>query len=734
MTTRRYSDRITLAPWRNAAAVFALLLQPAAAQPAPARDDALLRLKAGVEALERGDAAAALRYLSSSSAGAPLIADYTAWWTAQAHALLKNHPAVAPALEPVWRSPLPSPLAGRAAILAARSLIEVESFQKALDTLARVPQDQLPEPQGQLLLAQASESLGDPLSAATHFQAVYYGFPLSEEARQARAALDRLERQVGDRFPPAMPQSRLDRAQKLLDAKQAARAREEYQEMAPLLGGLEREQARVRIAAADYQARKTDGAIAWLRSLQLAEPEAEAERLFWLASCYRRLDRDDEMLAAVAEAGRRAPGSPWRLKALVMAANSLMVRNDWQRYTPLFQACAADFPTSEDAPLCHWKALWRTYLNRRPESPSLLRDHLIRFPASDKAGTAVYYLGRLAERTGDAASARRYFLELQTRFPNYYYTLLARELLNRPELARAPAAPETDRFLASIAWPGRARQADAAADPVTLRRLDRARLLSRAGLESWAETELRFGARNGGKPFPLAVELSETAIRRGDHAMALRYIKGTVPVYLWLNRDGASMRFWKLAFPFPFRARIERFARERGLDPFLIAALIRQESEFDPKVVSYAGAIGLMQVMPPTGRELGRRLGLGRITAARLKDPDTNLNIGTYYFKRQLDARDGSVEDTLAGYNAGPTRIPSWHGWADTLEPSEFVETIPFAQTRDYVQIILRNADFYRWIYGSEPSPAVEPAVQPKRASAKPAPAKQTRSNVRRRK
>ncbi|MBI5083013.1 MAG: transglycosylase SLT domain-containing protein [Acidobacteria bacterium] len=674
MTTRRYSDRITLAPWRSAVAVFALLLQPAVAQTAPARDDALPRLKAAVEALERDDAAAALRHLSASSAAFPVIADYTAWWTAQAHAQLKNHQAVAPALEPVWRSPLPSPLAGRAAILAARSLIEVETFQKALDALARVPQDQLPQPQGYLLLAQARESLGDPLAAATHYQAVYYGFPLSEEARKAQSALDRLERQLGDRFPPAMPQSRLERAQKLLDAKQAARAREEFQEMVPLLGGLEREQASVRVAAADYQARKTDAAITSLRSLQLSDPEAEAERFYWLAACYRRLDRDDDMLAAVAEAGRRAPASPWRLKALVMAANSLMVRNEWQRYTPLFQACADAFPTSEDAPLCHWKALWRTYLNRRPEATALLREHLTRFPSSDKAGAAVYYLGRLAERAGDAASARRYFVELQTRFPNYYYTLLARDQLKRPEFDRVPASPDAERFLASIAWPDRVRQADFSTDPVT--------------------------------------------------------------GYLWLNRDSASMRFWKLAFPFPFRARIERFARERGLDPFLIAALIRQESEFDPKVVSYAGAIGLMQVMPPTGRELGRRLGLGRITAARLKDPDTNLNIGTYYFKRQIDSRNGSVEDTLAGYNAGPTRIPTWHGWADTLEPSEFVETIPFTQTRDYVQIILRNADFYRWIYGSEPLPADEPAVQQKAAPAKPAPAKPSRSksNVRRKK
>ena len=201
------------------------------------------------------------------------------------------------------------------------------------------------------------------------------------------------------------------------------------------------------------------------------------------------------------------------------------------------------------------------------------------------------------------------------------------------------------------------------------------------------------------------------AIRSKSHGaydVSIRYIIGTLPDYLFMSRDGAPIRFWKLAFPFPYRAKIEHFARAQNLDPFLVAALIRQESLFDKDVVSYAKAIGLMQVMPGTGRELGRRVGLGNVRPASLKIADTNLKIGTYYLRRQLDAREGSVEETLAGYNAGPTRIPIWRGWADYREPSEFVENIPLAQTRDYVQIITRNADIYRWLYANEPAPREE--------------------------
>ncbi len=124
-------------------------------------------------------------------------------------------------------------------------------------------------------------------------------------------------------------------------------------------------------------------------------------------------------------------------------------------------------------------------------------------------------------------------------------------------------------------------------------------------------------------------------------------------------------------------------------------------------------------------RELGRRVGLGTVRPAGLKNADTNLKIGTYYLRRQLDAREGSIEETLAGYNAGPSRVPMWRGWADYREPSEFVENIPFAQTRDYVQIITRNADIYRWLYANEPVPREEaPLAKPPAASSAKTPAK----------
>jgi soluble lytic murein transglycosylase len=131
----------------------------------------------------------------------------------------------------------------------------------------------------------------------------------------------------------------------------------------------------------------------------------------------------------------------------------------------------------------------------------------------------------------------------------------------------------------------------------------------------------------------------------------------------------------------------------------LIAALIRQESEFNPRAVSRARAYGLTQVLPSTGRQLSRRLGIGGFRTDRLFDPSLNLRLGTHYLRSLLDMHNGRWEVTLAAYNAGKSRTDVWQSWYDYREPAEFVETIPFTETRTYVAVVLRNADVYRRLY-----------------------------------
>jgi soluble lytic murein transglycosylase len=628
------------------------------------------------------------------------------------------------AAEPVFHSQPPSPLAGRAAVLVARALLESGNPKGALNALARAPEPSLPQPDSLWVRARAHEASGAAAAAAIDWQRLYCRYPLSDQASDAATALARLEPALGANYPPLPSALLFERAERFLATQRWNDARSEYNRIIGLVDGPDRELARVRLGAAAYRARRNDDAFSWLTALNVESPEADAERLYWLAATARRLNKDNSVDDALAALAQRAPRSDWRLRTLTLAGDNFLVENAQDSYLRYYRACADIFPSDPRAAYCHWKLVWAACLRRSNDARTLLRQHLERYPASEKAGAALFWLARLAKEERDYAAARAWYEEVLHRFPNYFYAVLAREELRQADVARAVPSAEIRTYLSSIHWPRRERDPDFTADAESARRIARARLLRQADLDDWAEGELRYGARNGGSTWALAMEMAESAAARGAHAQSIRYILGTVPGYLFLPRDEAPLRFWRLAFPFPYRPLIEKYARANGLDPFLLAALIRQESLFDPAVVSYAGAIGLTQVLPSTGRSLARRLRI-RYRTASLKTAAYNLRLGTYYLKNLIADCNGRIEDALAAYNAGMNRVTEWRGWAQFRDDPEFIETIPFTQTRDYVQIILRNADIYRWLYAGTASPAQpKPAVKKSTTSKKAAPAK----------
>jgi soluble lytic murein transglycosylase len=249
----------------------------------------------------------------------------------------------------------------------------------------------------------------------------------------------------------------------------------------------------------------------------------------------------------------------------------------------------------------------------------------------------------------------------------------------------------------------------------TRERIERSRLLRGAGLDDLADAELRFGARNESQPALLAIEMASSA----DAAyLGVRAMKSLVPDYLGVPLESASRRFWELLFPLPYRGELAADAARCGLDPYLVAGLVRQESEFNPGALSHAKAYGLTQVRPATGRMYARQAGLRRVNEQSLLQPAVNLKIGTTILRGMLDRNGGKLEQTLAAYNAGPNRAAEWIAWKSYREPAEFVESIPFTETRDYVQAVLRNQEIYRRLYHDE-APAGRKAASAHRSAAR---------------
>jgi peptidoglycan lytic transglycosylase len=635
----------------------------------------------------------ALTHLKAIGKRLPELADYVAYLSAVAESGLRQFADTESTLQPVWQSTPASPLVTKAVLLQAESFLQGGNPAGAVPLVQQHLAD-LTAPQAELLLARAYEAQNNADAAAQHYQKIYIEYPLSKEAADAEAALTR--------YPSIPAEALFARGVKLQTGGDYTRAGKELTALLPRLSGENFDLARVRIGAAAYSVRENESAYKYLSSFEAETPEAEAERLYYLLEAQRRLSRLDEMNATLEKLAQSHPQSQWRLEALISVANYYAAHNQSETAQPLYRTCAESFTNDPQAALCHWKITWFTYLHDPGAAETMLREHLARYPASDQVSPALYYLGRIAESKSDWAAARAYYDTINNAYPNYYYAILARERLETPSIAGAAASPAATQFLAGVQFVNRHAPESFDATPLTKQRISRAHLLDTAGLDDWAEGELRFGAKADGQPQIMALELAELANERDAPDQAIRYIKHYAPGYLSMSLDAAPERFWRLAFPLPYRKSLDEYCRAQMLDPYLMAALIRQESEFNPKAVSPANARGLAQVMPATGRQLSRKLKIPRYRTAMLFTPDTNLKMGTYYLKQLSDELQGKWEAALASYNAGKTHVTAWMASASYREPAEFVESIPFNETRVYVQSVLRNAEVYRKLYGQK--------------------------------
>jgi len=677
-------------------------LENYAAAHAKDRNGPLARLALGVGAYENKDYPAAVAALKA--AAVPQLADYIGYYSAAARVALENASsdaagaaAIAGALAPAHSAAAPSPLSAKAWLVEARALESTQDPGAAAAVrLLRAHYSELPQPEGDLTLADCYQASGDPVNAADYYERVYYGTTGGDASERASAALAALKQAMGAQYPEPLPRELLARADAILAAGDYPRARAEYQSAAARTAGPEHDYAAVGAGAAQFLNGDTAAACSYQRGLGSRDSEAEAERVYYLEECARRENDDDATAAALKTLAANFAQSPWRLKALVAAANRYLVANRPDDYLSLYREAYEAFPNEPSASACHWKVAFHAWMAEAPDAAALLAEHLRHYPNSPTAGAALYFLGRAAERDSDFAAARADYQRLVQAFQNTYYAVEARARLGRPEIASAGRSEQAGAVLSGLKLP-QAGPFPSAATPATAARIERSRLLRTAGLADLADSELRFGARNGEQAPLLAMELAGAADKPHE---ALHAMKAMAPEYLNLPLGAASRQFWDLLFPLPFRSELFEDARAQGLDPYLVAGLIRQESEFDPKARSRAAALGLTQVRYVTGRLYARKAGVAPFSSRSLYQPAANLKIGAAILRTLLDKYGGRIEAMLSAYNAGPDAAAKWLSWGQYREPAEFIESIPYTETREYIQAVLRNADVYRRLYG----------------------------------
>jgi peptidoglycan lytic transglycosylase len=417
----------------------------------------------------------------------------------------------------------------------------------------------------------------------------------------------------------------------------------------------------------------------------------------------RSLVRDGQL-----GAGRKALLRVCRVfhRDTVAAASAFFLRADLasddradEEARRLYHVVAVRYPTSRFAPTSRFRAAMIALLSGKAALAAQEFDSLAgRYPRSDEALGAVYWAGRAWANAGDSATARDRWERVTARDPLSYYAALS-----AARLGVQPWTPPVgdDSFVP-----------DPAIDSVVAR----AALLRRLGLTLEARWELDRLARTSDSTPDHLLALANAFRGQGMASQAIQLARRALA-----RGAPGDARTYRLIYPITHEDAILAEAAEQKLDPNFIAALIRQESNFNPSATSPAGARGLAQVMPELGERLARELNYPVWDPVLLYQPDVSIQLGTFHL-RELLARYDQRAHILAAYNAGMSRVELWSKRVGVDDPEVFAERISFVETRDYVRIIQRNEQIYRALYGPAPVQRAE-AIPAAPATGGPTPA-----------
>ena len=634
------------------------------------------------------DAAGIFRRANASGTA---LDDYADYLGAQA-AVQGGHGADAYALLDHFEEKHPDSIfKANAPVLLANAYLQQNDPQGALRVLLPLADTtQASHVDFRYALGRAYQMSGDTSHAAAVFRSLYVNLPLSVEAAQARAQMQAMN----------MPLTAVERkvhADQLFNAKRYGEAGEEYH-------AIERDNSG--LSQADHDALLIYAAACDMKQKHISRKDVErlpktfddsaALKLYMLAELSRNDHDEATHDALIAEMVQRFPTSRWLEEALYSGGNMYLLKHDAKQATYHYSLLVKMFPNSTYAASAHWRTAWMNYrLHNYAEAARLMDEQIQGYSAGIEVPSALYWRGRIyEEQEHNFAQAMNYYRALTASYINFYYASLARQRLNVLKGQTATAAPAA----ALSAVPKPVVPALTGELPENEPHLIKARLLANAALNEYIGPEIQASPTSSQWG---SLAQAEIFTSYGETMRALQAMKHSGISFFALPLDQVPTVYWKVLFPQPYWSDLVANSQKNGLDPFLVASLIRQESEFNAGVVSHANAWGLMQLLPSVGKSMAKKEGLKGFNANQLLNPTVNLQLGTRNLRLVLDRFGGQPEYALAAYNAGDVPVRQWMAAGNYQDIAEFVESIPYTETREYVQAILRNREIYRALYAT---------------------------------
>jgi soluble lytic murein transglycosylase len=600
----------------------------------------------------------------------------------------------------------------------AETAIGRQDPRSAVSTLKDLVDDKVSAPEeAWLRLGRAAELAGNRDEALKAYRRLYYDFPLSAQAGDAQAGLERL--QTVDTLPADRFKQELGRAEKLFAAKRWAQARAAFEPLARVAQGDDAELTALRLAECDYyldrfrQARQ-----ALTPYLDKASRKAEA-RFFYLTATRAMGDQDTYVTLAHALV-TDFPDSPWAEETLNNLASHYIIVDDDADADAVFRDLSRRFPHSRYAERAAWKIGWLAYRDDDfAEAAETFEQAAAAFPRADNRPAWLYWSGRARDRMGDQATAAERYRLTVADYENSYYGRLASAMLS----TRGESGT-----IQNVAFAKPVETVSPVPSADVIREL--------VGLELYDDAlrEIQYAQRVFGDSAQLMATSAFIRNQQGQNLTAFERfnaIRGAItmmrrayPQFLAAGGENLPPDVLRIIFPLDYWPLITKYSQQHDLDPYLVAALMAQESTFTAEIRSSANAYGLMQLVPAAGRQYARKLGIRRFSTAMLMQPETNVRMGTLYFK-DLSDKFGGAYFALASYNAGPNRVAAWLQERGGLDQDEFIDDIPFPETQNYVKRILGTAEDYRRLYGGgllDPNSS-EPRLAPASATRATTPA-----------
>ena len=649
-------------------------------------------LLSGVLLLERNPAVA-IQLLQAAQRDFPALDDYLRLWTGEALLNLGNAKQAAEMFESVPQAVPDSYLLTKAAYRAGESWYQASSCPEATAWFAKAVELNDKEPGApRALLRRSACQLRDnnTREGRETLMQLWVRFAYSAEAKDAETLL---ASNLGGEPWVVQPSERLARAQAYLGQSFHAEAIEELRKfLAADPQSPRRAEAKLKLGIAQVRLKQYDEARETFRALVKDGGTESRDASVWLARVYLRQGQGDKLLDLARTMTTSSLTAEQKGQVTLFAG---MWLEDQYRFDEAIeryrQVAKVGEPVAQRAE-ARWRVGWVHYrLARYREVGDELRQ-LGDQRDSDFEPQALYWMGRAAELS-QQSHARDVYVQLCQQYVYTYYCQLARERIDIP-LSEPPASEQSSATVPANG--GTPANGDATRVVSSRTEIEQQSAYRRAielktlGLESDAARELagltdRY-SRDPDALMALATMLNEV----GAYHHALRLARARFRDKLERTGGIVDPSLWKVAYPTGLLPMIKGQGVS-GVDPYLVAAIIREESQYDWQAVSRVGAIGLMQVMPGTANNVAQRLGLPAVSRDDLFDQETNIQIGVHYVEQLLEQFSGNVAFAIASYNAGPVVVKSWIALHTGRSQDEFIELIPYQETRQYVKRVLRS-------------------------------------------